>query len=332
MKNKKAQNNISEETSITTGGSTSSTTPGTSGSDKKTTVYTKPQDLKKTVTDLKGTDATVLVTNEAKGAKPIGKFSYLSEVKDDKTGEISKPFTINGKQYQVVRAMSPERKPVMGVYSLDERDEEGKNIIYDLKEFENNIAKKHLNEEPAKEAQIPQDTSDGSDKNLNFFKGHKHFIVNDKTGRVKKFKNIEEIANYKMEEGDKYMPIQKFRKYLDETLFGSRAIKEEPQTGAVKPEEPQAVTHLFNLIDNALPKDVYQNIKQNPVAQSAAITGWIDRIGVPQTQVNNLVNYLRGAVKQAPQQTTTTTVSAPASAPVTESKNVIKTLKVNDLK
>lgn len=330
MKNK---NEINEASSYPTNNAPTTSTSSINGT-KATTVMVQEPDLKKTVADLKGSEANIMVTNEELGSttKLPGKLDYLSEVKDD-AGQVSKPFTINGKQYQMVRAITSERKKVMGVYSIDERDEEGKNIIYDLKEFEENVAKKYLNENPEDETQLPTNT--GGDQQMNYFEGHKHFIVNEKSGRVRKFKDTNELAAAKMAKGEKYMGLKEFKKFLEATLFGKKQKPIEEDVPATPPvQEPAAVTHMFDLIDHALPKDVYDNIKQNPTAQEAAINNWIGRIGVPADKLNNIIATLRNAAKTPASTTSTSTSvsSAPvSSAPVSEGKNILRTIKVKDI-
>lgn len=65
---------------------------------------------------------------------------YLSNVKDSKTGDVSKPFSIGGKKYQMVRGTNSKNEVVMGVYCHDELNEGGDNIIHSLDYFEKNIA------------------------------------------------------------------------------------------------------------------------------------------------------------------------------------------------
>ena len=72
---------------------------------------------------------------------------YLSNVKDSKTGEVSKPFNVGGKNYQMIRGMKPNKEVVMAVYCHDEMDETGNNIIHPMEYFEENIAKKAIAEE-----------------------------------------------------------------------------------------------------------------------------------------------------------------------------------------
>jgi hypothetical protein len=359
MKNKK--NKIKEgalSQGITSYDTSNTTTTGSSG--KHPTVVVPQNKLKDTAAKLKGTDAQIMVQKEEKEIKTDLKsvlkpsnFTYLSEVKDAKTNKISQPFTINGKQYQICRAITPERKKVTAVYSLDERDENGKNIIYDLKEFEENVAKKAIEESEKEEKSKKEETKeknkeekeenkDKEDINkAEFFKGCKHFIVNLNSGKIKKFKSIEELAKAKMDGNEKYMGIKEFKKYLDESLFGKRNIKEAPAAPApaatTQTSEPSAVTHMMGLIDRALPSNTFDNIKQNPNAQKFAIIDFIKKVGVPADKLNDIINTVRGLAKQPTSKPATPTNTAPATtpapaAPVTENVRIIKKIKKKDIK
>jgi hypothetical protein len=196
--------------------------------DKEPTVLTTQQDLKKTLKTL-GTDAKAnvmvlpddgkLIENDIDVIEPKDPetIKYLSNVVDSKTGEISKPFTISGKQYQVVRGITPSQNVVMGVYCYDETDEQGENKIYPIQHFEKNIAK------PAKdliEGELVNQKESQPSNSLNLNE-YKHFIVSE-SGKIRKYKTLEELAKANMQENEKYMGLSEFKKYVYERLFGQR--------------------------------------------------------------------------------------------------------------
>lgn len=328
---------------------TSTTSPAassTSGGQKGSTINIKKQDLtnpevQKGLSGIK--NANINVTEDEEGVLNPSNFHYLSEVKDE-TGQISKPFNINGKNYQMCRAKSSDGEKVTAVYALDEMDESGKNKIYGLDEFEQ-IAKKFVDEsekttEESVEEPVKTEKKEEVTKENPNFAGYKHFIVNSKTGKARKFKSIEELAKATMSEDEKYMGIKEFKKFVDESLFGKRNLKEQPTAAtpapaAGTPVENSAVTNMFKMIDRAVPSTAYQNIKQNPAAQYSAIADWIERIGVPQNKLNDIVSFIKNSVQKqqanppaaAPVASTTTTTTA---APVNEVR-VIKTIKKKDI-
>jgi hypothetical protein len=308
----------------------SSTTPTSSSSKKGEPIYVKAKDLSKSdvKTALKQIDRPVQVVETNNVLKP-SKFNYLyvSEVKDATSGEISKPFTIAGKNYKMCRALDPENKIVLGVYSLDEVDENGAHKIYGIDEFEP-LAKKSMEEVEKPMVSMPEQ-KDYS------FEGYKHFIVNPEKRKIRKFKSVEELAKATMEEGEQYMGLQSFKKYIDEALFGKRKLKEQQPVGQAAPapatgqqpqqtqgqKEPPAVTTMMKRVDKALPTTVYNDIKQNPAAQSFAIMDWIKRIGVPSNRANEIINFIRKSAEAQKKQPT----------PVTENR-VIKVIKIKDIK
>lgn len=308
--------------------------------DKNPTVYTSKENLKKTVSDLNGTKANVVVTKEEENMVPKSiKLEYLSEVKDAETGEISQPFTIKGKKYQMVRALTSDRKKVMGVYSHDEVGEDGSNVIYDVNEFEKNIAKKEMSEEGVVEPEGPEmatlnpiesnvigepvgevnPQSKADEMGGHSFAGYKHYIVNKKTGKARKFKSIEELAKANMTEDEQYMGIRDFKKYVDEVLFGAgkRQMKEVDAVPTTpNPTEQKMVASadkLMKLITTKIPKNVFDDIQKNHIAQREVLLAFANVIGVSNVEVSKIINGIKGMAKE----------------PVTE--NVIKTVKVKDI-
>ena len=78
---------------------------------------------------------------------------YLSNVIDNKTGEISQPFTIGAQKYQMIRGLANDNQIVMAVFAHDETDDNGCNRIHTIEEFEQKIAlpaKQKIEEEEAK--------------------------------------------------------------------------------------------------------------------------------------------------------------------------------------
>lgn len=308
-----------------------SSSSSSSSANKKPTVMVKQQDLQKTMRDLKGVEADVMVTKEEASAGIKTKLSYLSEVMDSESNEISKPFTIANKRYQMVRAVTPDKQRVMGVYSLDETDESGENVIYSVDDFEQNIAKKAVGEDDAASdaaSDAVSDTaSDGAETNViaepadevnpqsqandingPSFIGFKHYIVNRKTGKARKFKSIEELAKAQMTEDEQYMGIKDFKKYVDEVLFGNgkRQMKEtdvaqttSSQT-AITPAEQKMISSaekLMKLISEKIPSQVIQQIKTNKIAQREVILSFAEMIGVPNSEMQKIIIGLKGMGK-----------------------------------
>lgn len=337
-------NPIKENTSNTTGSAaavTTSSNPSTTtiGKEKpKPTVNVKRADLPNVIKNLKDTDTQVNVIDETQDATEAPKrLVYVSEVKDSVSGKISQPFTIGGKKYQMVRALSPDNEKVMGVYSFDDTDELGENLIYDVKDFEN-IAKKAVDEEeaqakviaepaPEAKAEEPAETeeAESAEERMNpSFAGFKHFIVNKKTGKARKFKSIEELAKATMGEGEAYMGLKSFKKFVDEALFGAgkkASISEEDIATAGEDDIEMSVMaeKLMTQIKTKIPTSIIASIK-TPVAQREVIAAFAKMIGVPRNGLSTLIAGLKDMSK--------------TNVPVSEStgRKTIMTLKVKNLK
>jgi len=170
---------------------------------------------------------------------------YLSNVKDGKTGEVSKPFVIGGKNYQMVRGITPSKEVVMAVYCHDELDENGENVIHPVKHFEENIAN------PMKEQMASVKETGGYDYageerayhdkeafmdylNLVGLEGFKHFFVNIKTGEIKaKFKSTKEMikSGVKLGPDEDYMDAKTLKRYRFGDYFKGGVNEEAPVDG-----------------------------------------------------------------------------------------------------
>ena len=340
----KKKSNIVEMDAGTVGGEMGSTSTSTTTANKTTsstsvkkhpTVHVKKADLKKTIDDLKGVEADVVV------------LEYLSEVKDAENGEMSQPFTIAGKKYQMVRAITPKKEKVMGVYSFNEVDEKGSNKIYTVEEFEENIAKKAIAEtgvvEPeGREAVTLSVVDEKKEKENPSFVGYKHFIVNHKSGKARKFKSIEELAKAQMGEGEKYMGIKEFKKFVDESLFGAgkKGVMREEDVAATGQESDEEMNvkakKLIDVIAKRVPAGVIKTIKA-PIAQREVIAAFAEMIGVPRNGLNKLIAGLKdmakgGTNKPAPIEKGAEPTPAATSQPVAEGRKIIQTIKVKDIK
>jgi hypothetical protein len=284
-----------------------SNSDSTSGFNKNARVFTNQQNLKQTLDALKDKDVDVVVSDGVEDKVPE-RLEYVSEVVDSKTGDTSKPFTISGKKYQMVRAMKPDKTIVMGVYSFDEIDEGGNCRIYDAAEFEN-IAKNTINELGTQEPK----PSEGSNEKKEIkkepsksekpsFEGCKHFIVNEKTGKVRKFKTIQELAKAQMSQDETYMGIKEFKKYIDSALFGKRKPKEpQMQEETIPSNVTTSVEKAMEMVKIKLTPDVIKNIQANPIAQEQMILAFTREIGITTSRLNQLINGIK-ALAEEPKQ------------------------------
>jgi len=316
---------------------TSTTTATPTGSANKKTINVKKKDLTDpTVQNYisKTKDVNVTVLDEEGTLGQVKKLQYLSNVRDAKDG-VSQPFTIGEKRYQMVRVLTPTNEKTIGVYSLDETDEAGENIIYDAKEFETNIAKKAIAEEGVVEPEAPEMATLNPDKVEDenpSFAGYRHFIVNNKTKKARKFKTIEELAQAQMGEGEQYMGVKSFKKYVDEALFGQtkkRSVTEvdapttvaTDSTGENDVELQAKAQKLMDIIKRRVPDSIIKTIV-TPIAKREVIAAFAELVGVPRNGLAQLVAGIKALAKTPP------VTSASQPAPVSETKII----KVKDIK
>ena len=213
----------------------------------------------------------------------------------------------------MVRALSPDNNVIMGVYCFDDMDDRGNNIIHDMQYFEENIAN------PMKEAVEMSNEVKKQDSTLGLGE-YRHYIVNEKTGKFRKFKTIEELAKATMNEEERYMSIREFKKYFEGKVFGPKKhmVSEVTPTGEESDEEMNVkAKKLMDLIKKRIPSNIVDTIK-TPVAKREVIAAFAEMIGVPRNGLSQLISGLKDMSKANTQQ------------PVTESK-VKRIIKVKDI-
>jgi hypothetical protein len=257
---------------------------------------------------------------------------YLSNVKDSNTGEVSQPFNIGNKRYQMVRGIHPSGEIGLAVFCHDDMNEVGENVIHPVEYFEANIAK------PMKEAMgmvgkniqvVDEDT----------YEGFKHYLVNKQTNEVRKFKTIEEILSCDRMAEEEYMGVGSFKKYMNERLFGARKRKDETlnevvPTGEESDEEMNVkAKKLMDLISKRIPQNIIKTIR-TPIAQREVIAAFAELIGVPRVGLNNLISGIKDISKQPTEQPITEkkVISKKSLEESLVQKKVIKKIKIKDIK
>ncbi len=251
---------------------------------------------------------------------------YLSNVIDEGTNEVSQPFTIDGKKYQVVRGKSSKGGEVQGVYCFNDSDENGNPIIHSIEYFDKNIAT------PAKE-RIEREASETT------YEGYKHYLVNKKTNEVRKFKNIKEMLSLgKLEEED-YMGVGEFKKHMNEKLFGKRKKLGEEEIGnqAMKPDVERAIEQMILKMKPFIDK------LNEPMEKIQFIAKLTSMLNIDPSKISSLMITMKNILKNS------FNTNAPTSASVQNvaeskvltkqdlentlnQKTVIKTIKIKNIK
>lgn len=320
---------------------------------------------------------------------------YLSNIKDDKTGEISKPFTISGKNYQMVRGVKPSKEVVVAVYCHDDLDEGGNNIIHPMEYFEQNIANKALVEatknnpwaictasvgredktkyeacvkDVKKQKRVSEELSEDKYNADDYTAGErdfhdkenlavekpvtpsvtpskpkenegfnslklaefKHFFIDKKTGKLRKFKKNEELAKAVMAQNECYMNLSELKKYMDETLFGSKkskVVEADDTATTAMPQKPDVKLAIDQMIQRMKP---YMDKLNEPLEKLQFIAKLTTMLQLPSAYYPKLLALLKQGTQQTfanpnaevSDTTSTTTVS---TGPTTESRVITKT-------
>ncbi len=308
-----------------------------------------------------------MVSEENEVIEPQDKatIKYLSNVKDPDSGKVSQPFVIGGKNYQLVRGVTPDKKIVMAVYCIDELNEEGKNIIHSVDDFDKNIATpiKKLEEEElqakkadedkqlqakaiadAKQLEKPEQSEEGN------YEGSKHFLVNRTNGNIRNFKSIKDLLSQEKLDEEDYMGVQEFKQHINKKLFGGRKRTEplddrDGMLNEITPTGEESDTEmsikaqkLMDLIKKRIPDNIIQTIK-TPVAKREVIAAFAEMIGVPRVGLSNLVSGLKDMAKVAPpeqqqmqQQAIQENKKVITKNDLINSLKVTKIIKVKDIK
>jgi hypothetical protein len=273
---------------------------------------------------------------------------YLSNVIDKNTNEVSKPFTIDGKKYQMVHGLTPERQKVLAVFCHNDVDDEGNNVIHAVDHFEKTIAMPMMEKMKMGEKK-KEEPKEKEELNLGHYK---FFIVNEKTGKFRKIKTLEELAKDTLDKDEKFMGLKQFKKYFENKVFGSpkKSVKKEnileampePATGqlAGQPAEDGDDIHvkaekLMKLIKTKIPSVAIESIKTNKIAQIEVIAAFAEIVGVPRQGLTGLLKDLKTQATTKPTQQPVTESKLITKAQLSESlkqPKIIKTIKVKDLK
>jgi hypothetical protein len=85
---------------------------------------------------------------------------------------------------------------------------------------------------------------------------------------------------------------------------------------------------LMTMISKRIPSAIIDTIKKNKIAQREVIAAFAELIGVPRTGLGNLVSGIKDLANTAGQQAS----PEQNSAPISENRKVVKTIKIKDIK
>jgi hypothetical protein len=286
-------------------------------------------------TQMEGFDAQITPQDKAT-------IKYLSNVKDSNTNEVSKPFTIGEKKYQMVRGMTPEKNIVVGVYCFDDVDDNGENIIHPMDYFEENIANP-MKETMGMQGQDIQAVNDDYDYAADEIEYHdkksfidslnlrdidpsyKHFFVNIKTGEISAmFKNMKEMikSGVKLGPDEDYMDVKALKRfrvgnYFNEGLNEETSEDDNTKTSKLKTD----VKKLAGLIKNKF--SGYLSKLDKPIEQAEFLTTMAKDIN----KLSSLINSYKDMAKDETSENKVLTKKA-----LEESLRSKRIIKVKDIK
>jgi len=157
------------------------------------------------------------------------------------------------------------------------------------------------------------------------------------------------ISSNKLDE-EEYMNVGRFKKHMNERLFGAskkkvESLNEVVPTGEETDEEMNVkAKKLMDLIGKRIPQNIIKTIT-TPIAQREVIAAFSELIGVPRNGLSKLISGLKDMAKQQ-QGPAAQTGQVGQEQPITEKRvitknqlteslntnKVIKTIKVKDIK
>jgi hypothetical protein len=289
---------------------------------------------------------------------------YLSNVKDANTGEISQPFNIGDKKYQMVRGIHPTGDIGLAVFCHDDIDDSGENIIHSMEYFEENIAKP-MKEQMGMVGQdiqvVPKVKESGFDYadaereyhdkeafmdylNLSDIEPiYRHFFVNIKNGNVvAKFKNTKDMvkSGIKLGPDEDYMDIKTLKRFRFGDYFKGdvNEVDDTAQDDGTNIPKLQAdVKKLATLIKNKF--SVYLSKLDKPIEQAQFLTAMANEIGVPLNKLSTIISSYKDIAAQdkatggKPPVTTEKKVMTKGQLEESlKTKKTIKVVKVKDIK
>jgi len=265
-----------------------------------------------------GKDVNVSIVDEdvlAGGIEPQddATIKYLSQVKDQKTGQISKPFSIDSKKYQMVRGRTPDNKVVMGVLCFDELNESGENVIHSVEAFERNVALPMLERDGKSLDEVSgydyaRDEVEYNDKqdfidwvNLKDVAGYKHFFINIGNGDVTaKFKNTKEMmkSGVKLVQEEDYMDAEGLRRFRFGEYFkspnnevASEGVSEGVDTDKLKTDVSKFVKLIKDKFSQAFAK------LNTDIEKAQFIDSMAKEVGVPLSKLTQIKSSLSSISK-----------------------------------
>lgn len=212
---------------------------------------------------------------------------YLSNVKDDKTGDVSKPFVIADKRYQMVRGVKPNREVVLAVFCHDDMGVDGSNLIQSIEEFEKKVAGPML--------EMEKGTGDPYSQGVDYsdIEGYRHFFVDKADGSLKgKFKTIKDMmmSGIPLGENEQYLNLRELKKNRINRFMESNSSLNETDIPKLKTDVQKLVDLIKAKFSTAFAK------LDKPIEQVQFLDTLGQEFGLTKDKIAKLTSSLKAGV------------------------------------
>jgi len=305
-----------------------------------------PEGVKLVYDEEGGSDSTSMlsISEEESIIEPQDQatIKYLSNVIDKESGEVSKPFTIDNKKYKMVRGQHPTKGVVLGVYCFDELNKDGNNIIHLVEYFEESVIKPIMDRDGI---QKPMDNNSEDlmgHFNLDDLGKCRLFFIEKGTGKViARFRDVKELATSGIKLGDNEMLVN--RRQLKAIRFSSK-IKEQLSTHGLDESvinTDKLTSDVGKLVRGMISKfgNVFAKLDKD-IEKATFLSKIAELLKIDTTMLSALVSKFKDTANSSGNNVTpsvptdgTTDGTTDVTSGIKESKrNVIKTIKIKDLK
>ena len=202
---------------------------------------------------------------------------FISNIYEDGRN-VSKPFVIKGKKFQMVRALKPEGGETTGVYCYDDINDSGENIILTQEEFEHKY-------KPNETKPIDHPALDG----------YKFFYVNKENMAIRKFRSTLDLPKNQIRPDETFMNRRELKQFIGEKLFGTGKSAEQWVMNEDQPEDSltSKAQKLIKSIETKIPPQAIKSIRGNPRAQKEVILAFAELVNVPKEKLYQIIGDIK---------------------------------------
>jgi hypothetical protein len=160
---------------------------------------------------------------------------------------------------------------------------------------------------------------------------YKHYLVNEKTGKFRKFKEASDLAKANMSNDERYMTITEFKKFFETKVFGNKKRQLTELDGNFEMEKKLAIDLISKINEIPTLKTLLTKLFQNKnrLVKAEAIAGFAELIGVDKQNLPSIITTLKNSMAQGVKENKI--ISKNDLIKEINNKKVIKTVKIKDI-